>query len=92
MNIIDILVNFVIFYSVCIFLWFFYMLVGIYVYLVATRQHEIGGNFFYRAIKVSVNTILNLGKMPFFIITILFLILYIVYLIIITIIPSQHIK
>jgi len=87
MNIIDILVNFVIFYSVCIFLWFFYMFVGIYVYLVATRQHEIGGNFFYRAIKVSVNTILNLGKMPFFIITILFLILYIVYLIIITIIP-----
>lgn len=87
MNIIDILVNYVILYSVCIFLWFFYMFVGIYVYLIATRQHEIGGNIFYRSIKVTVNTILSLGKMPFFIITILFLILYIVYLIIITIIP-----
>ena len=87
MNIIDILVNFVIFYSVCIFLWFFFMIVGIYVYLIATEKHEIGVNLFYRSIKVTVNTILNIGKVPFFIITILFLILYIVYLIIITIIP-----
>jgi hypothetical protein len=63
------------------------MFVGIYVYLITTRRHKIGGYVYYTAFKMTVNIILNVGKVPFFIITILFLILYIVYLIIITIIP-----
>jgi len=92
MNIIDILVNFVILYSIAIFLWFFFMIIGVYVYLIAHREHEIGGNIYYRTFKFINNNFLSLGKMPFFYITIFFLILYFVYLIIITIIPETGIQ
>jgi hypothetical protein len=45
----------------------------------------------FDTLKVANNTFLSLGKMPFFLITILFLILYIIYLIIMFIIPPTGI-
>ena len=88
MNIIDICINFVVIYSISIFLWFLLCFIGLMIYITDDlKQDGISKTLYFDTLKVTNNTFLSVGKMPFFIITIFFLILYIIYLIIIFVIP-----
>jgi hypothetical protein len=92
MNIIDLCINFVVLYSISIFLWVVISIMAILIYITEDiKQDGIAKTLYFDTLKVANNTFLSLGKMPFFLITILFLILYIIYLIIMFIIPPTGI-
>jgi hypothetical protein len=87
MYIIDLVVNFDILYTIFILFWAITIIVLGVLYFISNRDSKIG-EAILKFIKAIIDKFLTFGKMPFFIITILFLILYVVFLIIITIIPE----
>jgi len=103
MNIIDLCINFVVLYSISIFLWVVICIVAVLIYITGDINQEgvpntlyydtdgVSKVLFFDTLKTVNNTFLSVGKMPFFIITIFFLILYIIYLIIIYVIPPTGI-
>ena len=78
MNIIDLCINFVVLYSISIFLWVVISIMAILIYITEDiKQDGIAKTLYFDTLKVANNTFLSLGKMPFFLITILFLIYFV---------------